>query len=302
MCLRSNPAEITASWAPTGADNGGWNWTYQSYDWKGRPKLTTLPGGATRENTYGGCGCAGGEVTTVRDERGRRRKLTKDILGRLKQVDELNWDQSVYATTTYTYNVLDQITNISQAGQTARTFNFDGYGRLSWKFTPEQGRMDYSYFANDTIQTVTDARPAWSGGQQAFMNRLATTFTEFRSASLWAIAAQRGGYSNDSFGRFQDSGFHCDFRDPDPDSDNQVRHAVGGLIAGFVLGDTPADRAVMDSREEMNTESGRADTRMNRTTMPMGNLLRNGGGFMGLADWIRDTLCENPSAPQRGVP
>ena len=52
--------------------------------------VRTVP---TRENSYGGCGCAGGEVTTVRDERGRRRKFTNDVLGRLKQVDELNWDQ-----------------------------------------------------------------------------------------------------------------------------------------------------------------------------------------------------------------
>ncbi|HKR59091.1 MAG TPA: hypothetical protein VJS64_05105, partial [Pyrinomonadaceae bacterium] len=80
---QSNPAEMTGSWVPTAEDAAGWVWTIQEYDWKGRPTVTTLPGGATRENTYGGCGCAGGEVTTVRDERGRRRKLSKDVLGRL---------------------------------------------------------------------------------------------------------------------------------------------------------------------------------------------------------------------------
>jgi YD repeat-containing protein len=109
-----------------------------------------------------GPGCrAGGEVTTVRDERGRRHKLTKDILGRLKQVDELNWDQNVYAATTYAYNARDQITTINQAGQT-RSFAFDGYGRFSSKTTPEQGTTGYSYFADDTVQTVTDARNATS--------------------------------------------------------------------------------------------------------------------------------------------
>lgn len=155
---QSNPTEMTGSWVPAG-DDAAWVYTLQSYDWKGRPAVTTLPDGSTRENTYGGCGCAGGEVTTVRDERGRRKKYTSDSLGRLKQVDELNWDQSVYATTTYAYNALDGLTQINQAGLT-RSFAYDGYGRLRTRTTPEQGATTYSYFANDAVQTITDARAA----------------------------------------------------------------------------------------------------------------------------------------------
>jgi YD repeat-containing protein len=74
-------------------------------------------------------------------------------------VDELNWDQTVYATTSYSYNARDQITTSSQSGQ-IRTFNYDGNGRLSSKTTPEQGTTSYSYFADDALQTVTDARGA----------------------------------------------------------------------------------------------------------------------------------------------
>jgi RHS repeat-associated protein len=159
VVMRSNPTEISADWATVGDDAAGWVWTYQSYDWKGRPLLTTNPDNTTTEATYGGCGCAGGEVTTVRDERGRRRRLTKDVLGRLKQVDELNWDQSIYATTVYNYNARDQLTSSIQSGQ-VRSFSYDGYGRLSAKYTPEQGTTSYSYFLNDTVQTMTDARGA----------------------------------------------------------------------------------------------------------------------------------------------
>jgi RHS repeat-associated protein len=157
---RSNPTEINAFWSAAGDDaTTGWVWTNQSYDWKGRPTVTTNPDGTTRENTYSGCGCAGGEVVTVRDERGRRRKLTMDVLGRLKQVDELNWDQSVYATTIYTYNARDQLTQINHGGQT-RTFSYDGFGRLATRTTPEQGATTYTYFLDDRVQTVTDARGA----------------------------------------------------------------------------------------------------------------------------------------------
>ncbi|PYS77400.1 MAG: hypothetical protein DMF70_16680, partial [Acidobacteria bacterium] len=156
---QSNPTEITGTWTPFGDDAAGWVWTYQTYDWNGRTRVITLPDGATRENTYGGCGCAGGEVTTARDERGRRRIATMDSLGRLKQLDELNWDQSVYATTTYAYNARDQIISLNQAGLT-RSLAYDGYGRLQSRMTPEQGTTNYSYFADDTSQTVTDARGA----------------------------------------------------------------------------------------------------------------------------------------------
>jgi len=157
---RSNPTEMTALWVPAGDDAAtGWIWANQSYDWKGRPTVTTNPDGTTRENTYGGCGCAGGEQTTVRDEQGRRRRYTQDTLGRLSKVEELNWNQTVYATTNYSYNARDQITSINHAGQ-IRSFGFDGYGRLQSRTTPEQGTTSYSYFANDRLQTVTDARNA----------------------------------------------------------------------------------------------------------------------------------------------
>ncbi|MFL6208333.1 MAG: S8 family serine peptidase, partial [Pyrinomonadaceae bacterium] len=161
---RTNPTEMYGSWAVAGDDDTaaphygfGWQKRLQSYDYKGRPTLTTNPGGSTTELTYGGCGCAGGEVTTSRDERGRRKRYTKDSLGRLVQVEELNWDQSVYATTTYTYNARDQITNINQAGQT-RTLQYEGQGRLWKETTPEQGTTEYSYNSDDTISWVKDAR------------------------------------------------------------------------------------------------------------------------------------------------
>jgi RHS repeat-associated protein len=165
---QSNPTEMNGSWTPAGDDAAaGWVWTLQAYDWKGRPTVTTYPAvgspavSSTSELSYGGCGCAGGEVLTVRDERGRRRKLYKDELGRLKKVEELNWNESVYAATTYAYNVRDQITEINQAGQ-LRSFQYDGHGRLWKRTTPEQGQTTYLYNTDDTLQSVTDARGASS--------------------------------------------------------------------------------------------------------------------------------------------
>lgn len=155
----SNPTEINGSWTPTG-DDTSWIWTLQSYDWKGRPLVTTMQDGWTRENIYGGCGCAGGEVVTSQDEAGRRRRATSDVLGRLVKLEELNWNQTVYATTNYTYNLLDQITSVTQQNDRVRTFNYDGLGRLQSRITPEQGTTTYTYFDDGLPQTVTDARGA----------------------------------------------------------------------------------------------------------------------------------------------
>jgi RHS repeat-associated protein len=156
---QSNPTEINPYFQATGDDATGWQWTLQQYDWKGRPTIATLPGGATIENSYDGCGCAGGAVTTTRDERGRRKRMTADALGRLKQVEELNWDQSVYATSSYTYDVQDQLTRIDQQGS-VRTFDYDGHGRLWKRTTPEQGQTEYAYNTDDTLQWLKDARGA----------------------------------------------------------------------------------------------------------------------------------------------
>lgn len=120
---QTNPTEVTQAWQPTGDDAAGWVLTQYTYDWQGRPRVTTNQDGSRRELIYSGCGCAGGDVITARDERGRRRRLTNDVLGRLAKVEELNWDTSVYSTTTYSYNARDQITLSNQAGQ-LRTFTY----------------------------------------------------------------------------------------------------------------------------------------------------------------------------------
>lgn len=160
----SNPGEMNGNWMPAGDDAAGWVWTRQSYDWQGRPTITTNPDGTTKEITYGGCGCAGGEVVTIKDETGRRQRVISDALGRPVKTEVLNHNQSVYSRTTNAYNARDQITSIFQqdgdsgAGQTT-TLTYDGYGRLQTKQSPEQtSATTYVYNDDDNLKSVTDAR------------------------------------------------------------------------------------------------------------------------------------------------
>lgn len=155
--LQSNPTEITSGGVPSGDDAAGWVYTQQTYDWEGRARVTTKPDGWQRTATYSGCGCAGGDVTTVTDEAGRKKRTTADVLGRMTKTEELNWDDAVYSTANYGYTVLDQISSINHEGQ-VRGFAYDGYGRLQTRSTPEQGITTYYYNADDTTNHSTDAR------------------------------------------------------------------------------------------------------------------------------------------------
>ena len=167
---QTNLTEMDANWNPVGDDAAGWQWSKQTYDWQGRPLLTVNVDSTTREAIYGGCGCAGGEVVMLRDEVGRRQRLTHDVLGRLWKTEVLNWDESVYSTTTNTYNARDQVEKIVQQGGTSgtsqeTTMEYDGHGRLWKRHVPEQdaGKVTtYTYYNDDTVQTVTDARGATS--------------------------------------------------------------------------------------------------------------------------------------------
>jgi YD repeat-containing protein len=173
----SNPAETNGSWNPTGDDAAGWLYTQQTYDWKGRPLVTTNTDGTQKSASYSACGCAGSEVTTLTDEMGRRQKIYSDVLGRTAKAEVLNWNSTVYSTSANTFNALDQVTRVRQFQGTDAsgtyqdtTATFDGYGRLKTKHVPEQqvdvnnssstDHTTWDHNNDDTIQKITDARGA----------------------------------------------------------------------------------------------------------------------------------------------
>jgi len=95
------------------------------------------------------------------------------VLGRVVKTEVLNWDSTVYSTTTNTYNVRDQLTSsVTQpgaggAGQTTK-LDYDGHGRLQTRQlpiyfgTPQSATpyTSYEYFNDDTLKKVTDPRNA----------------------------------------------------------------------------------------------------------------------------------------------
>ncbi|HJP93693.1 MAG TPA: DUF4214 domain-containing protein [Pyrinomonadaceae bacterium] len=181
---QSNPTEINVDWVPVGDDAAGFYYTQQTYDWKGRPLITSNTDGTTREASYTGCGCAGGEVVTLTDEgtidagvaKRRQQKIYSDVLGRTAKTELLNWQGgSVYSTIVNTYNARDQLERIRQfvgaegSGSYQDTMmTYDGFGRLKTQHRPEQEVDPYNtastdhttwdYNSDDTVQKMTDPR------------------------------------------------------------------------------------------------------------------------------------------------
>jgi YD repeat-containing protein len=209
---QSNPAEVDGSWNPTGDDSAGWLYTRQTYDWKGRPLVTTYPadtpGGSStqRSASYDGCGCAGGEVVTLTDEMGRERKVYSDSLGRQWKTEVYDWYGNVYSTTENILNALDQPAFVRQFQGNDQSsvyqetaINYDGYGRLQSKHTPDQDAghsTTFSYNPDDTLQSVTDARGAVTTYSYNDNRRLVTGVTHALSGSTTLNA----GFSYDAAG------------------------------------------------------------------------------------------------------
>src|ERR1700752_1735912 len=193
----SNPTETSAGgsplqWNTTGDDqNTGWIYTEQTYDWKGRPLVTTNPsltGNAaettTKQFSYSGCGCAGGQIVILKDEgtivngvtKRRKQKVYSDVFGRLMKTELFEWEDGViYSTTVHAYNALDQVTKITEfAGAEDSTsyqetnMTYDGFGRLKTSSAPDQqvdsynsastNHITYFYNTDDTLSQQVDAR------------------------------------------------------------------------------------------------------------------------------------------------
>jgi YD repeat-containing protein len=171
------------------------------------------------------------------------------------------------------------------------------------KTSCEKFADEVEVIANDTLvnnnNPVTNSYPH---NVNAFMDALAKRFTEVGNATdvaLWKVK-ESGTRLITEFGS---DGFADRFVDPDPNSANQARHAVFGLIMGFtgagaavrnLTGDTRNALQVANDREDANTKSGQADIALNNLTVLKGQEITGSGGQIaarGLAGWIRNNLC-----------
>jgi YD repeat-containing protein len=142
-------------------------WTTYNYDGVGRTLSVVAPDGASTA-TYS---YAGNTVTTT-DPAGNWKKFTMDAFGNLTTVVEPDSSQTNtnnQATTTYTYDALNHLTNVSMPRRMpggnvvtqTRTFNYLVGSSISAypqsATNPESGTVSYTYGSDGALGTKTGA-------------------------------------------------------------------------------------------------------------------------------------------------
>ncbi|MDP9337480.1 MAG: hypothetical protein M3P45_01290, partial [Acidobacteriota bacterium] len=129
--------------------------TAYSYDPLGRVTTVTLADGSTSLTSYSG------NCVTVTDPSLKARKSCSDALGRLISVSEdptgLNY------LTTYSYDALDNLTSVVQAGSRNRTFTYNSLSQLLTAINPESGTLTYTYDSNGNVKTKVAPLPNQTG-------------------------------------------------------------------------------------------------------------------------------------------
>ncbi len=141
----------------TGAPTDGL--TTYTYDALNRTTAVQAPDGSTASTTFAVSSLT--YCSTVTDPASKARTLCSDGLGRVTAATEdpgvsphLNYQ------TTYTYNLLNDLTGVTQGSQT-RTYNYDMLGRLTSAQIPEvnvggtQCSTTYGYDANANLTSKT---------------------------------------------------------------------------------------------------------------------------------------------------
>ena len=124
-------------------------WTTHLFDALGRPTSLTSPDNSVMSTAYSA------NTVTITEQTGKQRKSVNDALGRLVQVYED--PAGVNYLTSYAYDVLNNVTTVTQGTQT-RTFVYDSLKRLTSATNPESGTSSFQYDNNGNLTQKTDAQ------------------------------------------------------------------------------------------------------------------------------------------------
>lgn len=124
-------------------------WTTKHFDALGRVTSTALPAPDQSQTNY----AYADSSVTITDPTGKLRKMQFDAIGRLVSVwepDPAN-QNSLILQTTYSYNVFNNLTRVTQGSQT-RSYAYDAFGRLASMTTPEAGTVCFGTLSGSTCQ------------------------------------------------------------------------------------------------------------------------------------------------------
>jgi RHS repeat-associated protein len=134
------------------------NHTTTTYDALGRVRVVTAPDSSQTSTSYS-LGSLGTTAAMV-DANHHKTERETDMFGRLRTVREYNGSSTytLYATTSYGYDALDRLTQVTDALSNITTLSYDSLGRKTRMRDPDMGLWSYSYDANGSLLMQTDVK------------------------------------------------------------------------------------------------------------------------------------------------
>jgi RHS repeat-associated protein len=166
-------AQASNPYRPTLGEQPVWTTTF--FDGLGQTIKVRTPDNAILRTTYSG------NAVTTSDQAGRQRRSLIDANGRVVRVDEPDKDTgnlgpvaTPVQPTYYEYDLLGNLTKVTQGSQPQRTFSYNSLSRLTSAFNPESGTVSYQYDANGNLTQKTDARSITITYGYDALNRITT--------------------------------------------------------------------------------------------------------------------------------
>lgn len=131
----------------------GWKYSSYVYDGLGRVTSTTGADGTSTSTDYS---TAWQQLVT--NPRGYKHRYYYNAFGQLAKVEELNASHALYATTTYAYDVLGNLNQITDAVGNTTTMGYDWLSRKTSMSDPDMGGWTYVYDGNGNLTSQTDAK------------------------------------------------------------------------------------------------------------------------------------------------
>ena len=141
-----------------------WGYTTTNYDPLSRVTSVVEQDTSTVSTSYASFPC-----TTVTDETGKARQSCQDGLGRMTSVlEDPGSSPHLNYQTLYQYDVLGNLTNVTQNGSNSanartRSFGYDSISHLTTAQNPESGTIGYAYDADGNVVTRTAPLPNQTG-------------------------------------------------------------------------------------------------------------------------------------------
>ncbi len=144
--------------------------TKYAYDALSRPTSISYPDTASASISYSG------NCSTATDPAGKKRELCSDGLGRLTSVTEDPGNLGYQ--TSYTYDALNDLTGVTQGGQT-RTYSYDMLARLTSAKVPEvnvSGTRCSTSYGHDANGNVTSRKAPKENQNSSCSSTVTTTY------------------------------------------------------------------------------------------------------------------------------